>query len=173
MGLSAFEKPLKLNYSFFNSVKEELFSYLDNYPNDQEGFKNFLEEVRTKKSVMEKEIDEGRDKLIELNSFNEKKGKEIVSDILTFSEENDLKSFMGEVFHNFGVDFEDLDDRGEDYFIKPGPNMFVPHFPELPNEGMRVTFLRERPERESNQLGTPTGCRGFDLILGGGIEIPQ
>ena len=77
LGLSAFEKPLKLNYSFFNSVKEELFSYLDNYPNDQERFKNFLEEVRTKKSVMEKEIDEGRDKLIELNSFNEKREKKL------------------------------------------------------------------------------------------------
>ncbi|MEC7183697.1 MAG: helicase-related protein, partial [Bdellovibrionota bacterium] len=131
-GLGAFEKPLKLTYSFFNSVKEKLFSFLDKYPNGKGDFGVFLEGVKKKKEVMEKEIDEGRDKLIELNSFNEKKGKDIVLDILKFQRNNDLKSFMEEVFHNFGVDFEDLDDRGEDYFIKPGSNMFVPHFPELP-----------------------------------------
>jgi ATP-dependent helicase HepA len=171
LGLGAFEKPLKLTYSFFNSIKDQLFSFLDHYPKDKDKFKKFLEEVRTQKSLIEKEIDQGRDKLIELNSFNEKKGQEIVLDILKFDENNDLKSFMEEVFHNFGVDFEDLDERGEDYFIKPGSNMFVPHFPELPNDGMRVTFLRERAlEREEITFLTwdhPMVVGILDLILGG------
>ncbi len=172
-GLGAFEKPLKLTYSFFNSVKEKLFSFLDKYPNGKGDFGVFLEGVKKKKEVMEKEIDEGRDKLIELNSFNEKKGKDIVLDILKFQRNNDLKSFMEEVFHNFGVDFEDLDDRGDDYFIKPGSNMFVPHFPELPNDGLRVTFSRERAlEREEITFLTWDHAMVvgiLELILGGEI----
>ncbi len=171
LGLGAFEKPLKMTYSFFNSLKDKLFSLLDHYPKDKESFRAFLEEVKVRKGVMEKEIDEGRDKLIELNSFNEEKGKRIVSDILKFEVDNDLKSFMEEVFHNFGVDFEDLDERGDDYFIKPSSNMFVPHFPELPSEGLRITFSRERAlEREEITFLTwdhPMVVGILDLILGG------
>ena len=55
--------------------------------------------------------------------------------------------------------------------------MFVPHFPELPNEGMRVTFLRERAlEREEVTFLTwdhPMVVGVLDLILGGELEIPQ
>ena len=46
------------------------------------------------------------------------------------------------------MDVEDLD--GDSFYLKPSDNMYLPHFPGLPHEGVSVTFKREvalkRPE---------------------------
>ncbi|MEE2743358.1 MAG: SNF2-related protein [Bdellovibrionota bacterium] len=170
-GLGAFEKPLKMTYSLFEGCKDELFSFLDIYPKKEKEFSQFLKNVTERKKEMEKEIENGRDKLIEMNSFDEEKGSKLVSELELFNKENDLKAFMEEVFHNFGVDFEDLDERGDDYFIRPSSNMFIPYFPELLSDGMTITFSRERAlEREDIHFLTwdhPMVTGILDLILGG------
>lgn len=170
-GLGAFERPLKMTYSLFENFRDDLFSFLEEYPKREKDFSDFLENVKVKKQEMEKDIENGRDKLIEMNSFNEEKGSKLVSELISYETDNDLKGFMEEVFHNFGVDFEDLDERGDDYFIRPSTNMFIPHFPELSSDGMTITFSRLRAlEREDIVFLTwdhPMVTGILDLILGG------
>jgi ATP-dependent helicase HepA len=55
---------------------------------------------------------------------------------------------MSEVFQELGVDIEDLEDNI--YFIKPSDNMYVPHFPGLESEGVRITYDRTTARRRED-----------------------
>jgi ATP-dependent helicase HepA len=146
-GLNAFEKPLGAGTVLYRIFRQELTEYLDAKVIDESKLENFLEQVRREKDELYKKIEEGRDLLIELNSFNAERANLIVANAKEQDRNEDLSNYMGRVFEALGVEEEDLD--GTSLYIRPGDNMFVPHFPNLPHEGKTVTYERSRAlERE-------------------------
>lgn len=130
-------------------------------------FEDFLITTKNEFAIVTKKMEEGRDILVELNSFKEDKALEIINGIKVFDEEATLVHYMNEVFQELGVDIEDIDESV--YFIRPSDNMYVPHFPGLETEGLRITFDRKvalkREDVEFLTWDHPMVVGVMDLIL--------
>jgi ATP-dependent helicase HepA len=112
-------------------------------------------------------LENGRNVLIELNSFNREMAKEVTREIRRIDDDHDdLKVFLEQVYTHFGIDVEDLNEHSQ--FIRPSVNMFVPSFPGLTEQGLSYTFDRSVAlEREDLAFMTwdhPLVIGAMDLI---------
>lgn len=155
-------------------VHQQLQGLLEEYLNkpelcfkDPKVLQDFLETTANEFKVVTHKLEEGRDILVELNSFKEDVAKKLVDEVRKFDEETNLINYMNTVFQELGVDIEDLDD--EVYFIKPSDNMYVPYFPNLPVDGVRITYDRKtailREDVEFLTWDHPMVVGVIDLIL--------
>ncbi len=85
------------------------------------------------------ELEDGRDTLLELSSFNEEDATEIVGLMQDNDEDQRLERFMIGVFNAFGVNH---DDNFDGTFILSAGETFHLDIPEYNKEGMTVTFDR-------------------------------
>jgi ATP-dependent helicase HepA len=144
-GFDAFESSPRGATELYATVRPELLGLLTGAHEGQfsdEDFNQFLNKTKDLHEGIEKKLEEGQDRLVELNSFNHTKAMEFLGDLKNQDSSSDLRDFMLNIFNQLGVDTEDMNDP-DTYFIKPGDNMYLPHFPGLENEGMTITFKRE------------------------------
>ena len=150
-GLNAFEQSAKGAGIVHQQLQGLLEEYLLNPElciDKTEVLKQFLATTKIEYAGVVKKLEEGRDILVELNSFNEEKADAFLEQIRQFDDESNLPNYMSEVFQELGVDIEDLDDSI--YFIKPSDNMYVPHFPGLDSDGVRITYDRSTARRRED-----------------------
>ncbi len=144
-GFNAFESSPRGATELYATVRATLVALLENAENGHfldEEFESFLEQTKELHQEIEKKLEEGQDQLVELNSFHHAKAMEFVGLLKNQDESTELRDFMISIFNQLGVDTEDMNDPFT-FFIRPGDNMYLPHFPGLDNEGMTVTFKRE------------------------------
>ncbi|MFT6067715.1 MAG: ATP-dependent helicase HepA [Bacteriovoracaceae bacterium] len=162
-GIGAYEASPIGAHQIFEEFKADLFLCFQGTIEAKE----VIDKTITRYQEIKKTIEEGRDVLVEFNSFEQASAREIVKKVEVRDQEEDLVQFMFSVFENFGVDIEDVD--AHSYYIKPNPNMFIPHFPGLPNQGLTITFSRTKAlEREEFTFLTwdhPMVRGIMDLIL--------
>ena len=110
----------------------------------------------------------GRDRLLELNSFRQTEAEHIRQQIQQQDEDKRLVDFMARLCDSFGVEFEGHSEHS--YIIRPGDHMQVHHFPELKEEGVTVTFDRETALVHEDRMFVswehPMVTGGLDLLLG-------
>lgn len=144
-GFNAFETSPRGGTELYATVRSEL-SELLNRTSEGEFPENDLNTLIEKTKIIHKEIEkkleDGQDQLVEINSFNFQNAMSFVQELKKVDESHDLRDFMLNLWNQLGVDAEDMNDPYS-FFIKPGDNMYLPHFPGLENEGMSVTFRRE------------------------------
>ncbi len=162
-GIGAYEGAPIGAHQIFEEFKTDLFLSFRKEKKSNEVIKSTQDRYKSVK----KSIEEGRDVLVEFNSFEHEEAHRIVKKIERADQEDELSSFMFRVFDNFGVDIDDVD--AHSYFIKPNSNMFIPHFPGLTNQGLTITFSRTKAlEREEFTFLTwdhPMVRGIIDLIL--------
>lgn len=144
-GFNAFESSPRGGTELYATVREELLTLMQEIEGgsfDEKKIKKFLENTRELHQGIEKKLEEGQDQLVEFNSFNHTKAMEFIKELKTADDSAELRDFMINLFNQLGVDTEDMNDPYT-FFIRPGDNMYLPHFPGLDNEGMTVTFKRE------------------------------
>ncbi len=108
----------------------------------QEEFEKLLSDSARSYQKAVKAIEAGRDRLIEINSFDAEHGKSLTEQIQMAERSGELKAYLEKIFDGMGIHVEKL---GEDaMFVEPGDSMFAEYFPALPPEGIRMTFSRER-----------------------------
>lgn len=170
VGLDAFvhsAKGASIVHQQLQSLLEEFLNNPEKCLKDPEIFKHFLETTKEEFKAVTHKLEEGRDILVELNSFKEDEAKALVNEIKKFDEEITLINYMSDVFQELGVDVEDLDD--DVFYIKPSDNMYVPYFPNLPTDGVRITYDRKTAlKREDVEFLTwdhPMVVGVIDLIL--------
>lgn len=144
-GFNAFESSPRGGTELYATVRPELLELTQsveegNYPEKE--FTAFLKKTQNVHQEIEKKLEEGQDQLVEINSFNHSKAMEFVKELKDVDDSTELRDFMLNLFNRLGVDAEDMNDPFT-FFIRPGDNMFLPHFPGLENEGMTITFKRE------------------------------
>ncbi len=145
-GLNAFESSPKGATELFATLRAQLVHFMelsDSQELDQVKWQDFLKETKSIHQEIENRLEEGQDRLIELNSFNFEKAEGFVKEIKQVDDSSDLKDFMLNLFNQLGVDVDDMDDP-DTFFIRPGDNMYMPHFPGLPNEGLLISFNRSK-----------------------------
>lgn len=151
-GFNAFESSPRGGTELYATVRGDLTELLalaeaGEFPEKE--FNKFLKTTQELHSEIETKLEEGQDLLVEFNSFNHAKAMSFVAELKAQDEANDLRDYMVNIWENLGVDTEDMNDPYT-FFIRPGDNMYLPHFPGLENEGMTVTFKRENAIRHDD-----------------------
>lgn len=112
------------------------------------------------------QITTGRDRLLELSSFRPEIGESIAQKINEIEQSSDLKNYLLQIFEQYGVHAEPLDETS--YHIRPD-QMFDDGFP-LKAEGIRITFKRGealiRPDTTLMSWDHPMVTGAGELILG-------
>lgn len=134
---------------------------------DESIVSKFMEDHKSQYQTYKQELEQGRDHLIELNSYNDTKAKEIIEAITKFEQEQSPKSFIEGVFESIGIKHEELNDKS--YYLAPTDNMLIPSYPGLGMEGFSVSYEREYSQRFDNlQMMSwehPVVKNAFELML--------
>src|SRR5690606_30074493 len=129
-----------------------------------------ISETSVYRKDLQKRLAEGRDRLLEMNSFRPKVAERLVDQIKGEDADTTLENYFTRVFHHFGVEMEDLAPRT--YFLHPTSEA-TSVFPSLPGQGMGVTFDRKRAlSREDMGFLSwdhPLTSSAMDMVLGSGI----
>ncbi|MEQ8534642.1 MAG: helicase-related protein, partial [Imperialibacter sp.] len=142
-GLNAFEENLeggnRLAQLFGDRLKEATLSISS--PNTGSQLVSLISDTATFQQELKQMLADGRDRLLEMNSFRPEVAKKLMEQIGEADLDMGLEKYMTQVFHHFSIDIEDLGPRT--YLLHPTQaNTYK--FPSLPDEGMSVTFDRKR-----------------------------
>lgn len=164
-GLGAFEANLHGATEIVQSLDPTLSHALDDL--SPEALATLLKKSSTLRKNVSKKLERGHDRLLELNSNKPEKAAKIIEVIESQDSDTAFEEFFIRLLDHFGMHVEELGNRS--YFLLPG-NLVTDAFPSLPDEGITVTFDRERAlSRENIAFLTPDHpmVRGaLDLILG-------
>ncbi|MFY8283866.1 RNA polymerase-associated protein RapA [Pseudoalteromonas sp. SSMSWG5] len=139
-GLDAFETTSTTGQMLYKEYGEELLEFIGAHNCDEEELDPLLEQVASQNAKLRKQMESGRDRLLELHSSGQGRAESLVADIEELDDQFTLPSYMINVFDTFGVSQED---KGENTIIlKPTEHMLNPSFPCLKDDGITVTFDR-------------------------------
>ena len=155
-GLNAFEEALSGSHEILLHFKGRLKKVDDALIKDTKAFR----------ANLKKRIEQGRDRLLELNSFRPEIAAKVVEAVSGADQDRSLEDYLLRLFDFFGVHAEPLTAR--DYLLLPG-HMFDRAFP-LREEQLRITFDRKqalhREEITFMSWDHPMVAGGMDLLLG-------
>ena len=135
-GLGAFRRTCPAGHQVWLKTRNELQRYLDDptLPMDA-----FIESCRELHQALDLELQQGRDRLLEINSCRPGVAEALIDEAMQRELEFDLFNFMERIYDCYGVNSEI---RGQDrWVITPGDNMLT-QMPGLPEDGMTVTYER-------------------------------
>lgn len=128
--------------SAFHQKHREEISELVSKPFDKNQNELIMERLSQDFDKLEERLNEGRNFLIEKNSYHHEKSQQIISSIKDFEKENPVLPFLQDISENVGIRCEELD--SESVFFCPMDNMYIPSFPGLPSEGISFATNREK-----------------------------
>ncbi len=139
LGMNAFEKTNAAGSAIFEKTQADLVDALLE-ANGHSNANDLIEKTKQITTDINQAMDSGRNKLLELSSFNQQAADNLVEKV---AERDSLapKSFMENCWDRFGVN---LDDHGtKTYVVSPGDHMYAATFPALPEDGITITYDRQ------------------------------
>jgi ATP-dependent helicase HepA len=143
-GLSAFSQSCATGDALIQKYQEQLNDCIISL--DQNSIDQLIQSTAADNAELKEKIEQGRDRLLELNSCQPIAALNIVHEIEDF-EFDDPKKFMDTAFNCFGVDRERHSENT--WVVQAGEQMLTDHFPGVSDEPVTVTYDRDRAlERE-------------------------
>ena len=165
--LNAFIFVAPAAYRVYRQYESELHAHLLAPAIDSQDFKQFLQAAKQLNHTLNLELEQGRDRLLEINSFNKQSAENTMQQIQAFEAACTPEDYMKEAFDAFGIHYEHNAD--DSYIIHPTEEMIVDSFPGLPDDGIGVTFARQLSlHREDIQFLTwqhPMVRGAIDMVL--------
>jgi len=113
-------------------------------------------------------VETGRDRLLEIASFDRSRGEMLASSMTDSDEDPDLADYMEQVFDMYGVESEDDTDT---LILHQGARMEVDDFPGIPEEGITGTWKRAlalaKEDHAFLSCEHPIAFEAMDLVLRG------
>ena len=170
-GLNSFEKNLhggrELLERFGARVHDLAQDYHETEATSHVELDRLIDETKTRRKELTERLEQGRDRLLELNSFRPEVAAKLVEAIAQSDGDQTLDDFMMAVFDHFSIQVEELTPRT---YQLGSAGVFAESFPGLPAEGLIVTCNRPRAlAREDVQFLTwdhPLVTGALDLLLG-------
>ncbi|RTZ14344.1 RNA polymerase-associated protein RapA [Vibrio aquaticus] len=168
-GLNAFAETCPTGRTVYDKYSDRLIEMLAS------GDTSDLDEVIAESAAMNKELkaqlEQGRDRLLEMHSNGGDKAQAIVEKIAATDGDTNLVTFALSLFDTIGLD---QDDKGENALVvTPSEHMLVPSYPGLPYEGATITFDREtalsREDMNFISWEHPMIQGGIDLLMSEGV----
>lgn len=139
-GLQAFTQTTPTGHTIFELIKDDLINLLATGENANGELDKLIKTTRTHNDKLKKQLEQGRDKLLEINSSGILHQSDLLDDIMEIDQKPDFTQFALQLFDVVGVQQED---KGEHCLvIRPTDHMLTADFPGLPEEGATVTFNR-------------------------------
>ncbi len=155
-GLNAFEKNLQGAQLLVKRLQQ---IKADTLP-------RFIEESKKLREETEAQMERGPDRLLALTSKGGGEIEKVLEELDGWDGDREFEDWILRLFDHFGLEVEELD--GRDYLLKQG-NVITDAFPDLSEDGMAVTFDRDRAlMREEIGLMTadhPMVRNSIDLLL--------
>ncbi len=122
------------------AVYAELGAELRDRLGQPEAIGDLIERARERTAALNRELEEGRDRLLELHSHRPEVSRELVRQIREQDQAKGLVDYMHAFWDAWGVNHSA--GRGESEVVRPGAHMRHEHFPGLSRGGATVTWTR-------------------------------
>ena len=137
--LQAFEQACATGASLFERFRQPIDKLLADTIEHGE-METLLQEMADEHRRLARQLELGRDRLLELNSYRADEADYLLEAIQRLENDPRLLEFLDDACSHFGVD---LEVHGEDsHVMHPGNHMLVEHFPGLPEDGLTLTRSR-------------------------------
>ncbi|WP_114765897.1 RNA polymerase-associated protein RapA [Vibrio rhodolitus] len=168
-GLNAFAETCPTGRSVYDRFSDRLIEILAS--GTSEGLDEVIEESAQMNKELKAQLEQGRDRLLEMHSNGGERAQEIVEKISATDGDTNLVTFALSLFDTIGLD---QDDKGENALVvTPSDHMMVPSYPGLPYEGATITFDREtalsREDMHFISWEHPMIQGGIDLLMSEGV----
>ncbi len=170
-GLNSFEKNLHGGHELLELFGARVHDLAQDFHETEATARAELDRLIIETQIARKELTErleqGRDRLLELNSFRPEVSSGLAHEIQAQDVDRTLDEFMLAVFDHYSIHVEELTPRT---YQLGSAGVFAESFPGLPTEGLTVTCDRQRAlAREEVQFLTwdhPLVTGALDLLLG-------
>jgi ATP-dependent helicase HepA len=142
-GLDAFEHTCPTGMTVFEETRELLMSCIQ-FPTDYAASEQLINQTASLHKQLKRKLEQGRDKLLELNSSGQGRVDNLLRDILAAEDSPTLELFMTRMFDTLGLVHEEKDQSC--YILRPTESM-VTSLPGLDEEGMTITYERTTATR--------------------------
>jgi len=164
-GMNAFRSNCSAAQPVADRLKDELSGVL--LHDSEAEIDAFIAKTQALGKDIETQLHNGRDQLLELNSYRKEPADELIAQLKAYEQEGGLWPYMEDLFECYGVETEFH--SADCYIIRPGDHLRVAHFPGLSEDGTTVTVNRACAlAREDMQFMTwehPMVTAAMDLIL--------
>jgi ATP-dependent helicase HepA len=137
-GLGAFEHTCPTGMTVYEETQEMLHTCIQN-PEDIPKSEQLIKQTASLHRELKLKLEQGRDKLLELNSSGQGRIDVFLEKILLAEQSPKLELFMTRLFDAIGLLQEDHDESC--YLLRPTETMISP-LPGLDEEGMTITYER-------------------------------
>jgi len=170
-GLNLFESNLHGGHELLEQFGARVHDLAQDFHETQMGSRSDLErliqETQAAREKVATRLEQGQDRLLELNSFRPEEADGLVQSIRLDDDDRSLDGFMMAVFEHYSIHAEELSHRT---YRLGSAHVFADFFPGLPAEGLTVTCDRQQAlRREDVQFLTwdhPLVTGALDLLLG-------
>lgn len=167
-GLNAFNTNLEGGNIISDLFRDRLISICRNksFKDASTELEALILETSDFQKELKRNLAEGRDKLLEINSFRPEVAKKLIEQIQSEDNDRTLENYLTKVFQCFDIEMEDLAARS--YLLHPASiNAVV--FPSIPREGIHITFDRKRALRREDvsflSWDHPMTTGALDMVL--------
>ena len=165
-GLNAFRQQNPAAQTVFTALGNDLMSRL-RAPQEAQ-LEPLIEAAKNLSQQTLEILHQGRDRLLELNSCREFEAAYLVDAIETQDQDQELWPYLERIFDAYGINVEEHSQLC--HILRPGEHMRL-QFPELPDEGVTVTFDRNTALAREDILFLsfehPMVRGAMDIILNG------
>lgn len=105
-------------------------------------FEQLLKDARARRDELLAELEQGRDRLIELNSCRKDEATTLINALIAADADAVLPNFLERAWSAFGVDQEEQHEEHL-HILRPGDHQLLEGFPGLDPDGMTVSFSRD------------------------------
>ncbi|MDQ2163957.1 MULTISPECIES: RNA polymerase-associated protein RapA [Vibrio] len=168
-GLNAFAETCPTGRAVYDQYADDLIDMLASGNIDT--LDEIIEQSATLNKTLKAQLEQGRDRLLEMHSNGGEKALKIVESIASTDGDTNLVTFALSLFDAIGLN---QDDRGENALVvTPSEHMMVPSYPGLPYEGATITFDRDtalsREDMNFISWEHPMIQGGIDLLMSEGV----
>lgn len=141
-GINLFSQSCSAGHAIYLECEKELDQLIQESPlSDHEKLDKLIHKTSSLTHDTMQRLQEGRDKLLEMNSCNKQVANELIDKIKLYDNPNELSDYMELVFDQFGVDTDFHSEHS--YILRPSEHMHE-SFPGLRDEGNTITFDRNK-----------------------------
>ena len=144
-GLDAFETPLHGGNDYELQFRERLLelatSFVEGDSAGRAKIDALIDETVEFRRALSLKMQRGRDRLLELNSFNRAVAERVIEKVRAADGDPTLRAFLLELLDQFGVRVKEHEEG--DLFLDPS-HAYIEGFPSIPADGMLATFSRAR-----------------------------
>jgi ATP-dependent helicase HepA len=139
-GLQALEQTSQTGRAVFDQVKEELLAQLAAKEADNAAVEALISKTFELNQALKQKLEQGRDKLLEINSAGAGRAEQIAAAIAAQDDETILPLYMIKAWDILGIN---QDDRSDTSIILTPSEQTQGHYPGLEDDGVSVTFDRK------------------------------